>query len=89
MSKVNAGPIIHYEFNNVEGAVVRRDIELSQLVGKLLTYIDATYTDLEQRKAHKRLVKNEVYAWYYDTFDAQHEEKSLRGMPWDGQPGHF
>lgn len=33
----------------------------SRLVGKLLTYIDATYADPEQRKAHKDIVKELVY----------------------------
>ncbi len=31
------------------------------LVGKLLTYIEATFTDPEQRKAHKDIVKQIVY----------------------------
>lgn len=35
----------------------------SRLVGKLLTYIDATYTDPEQRKAHKDIVKELVYGY--------------------------
>lgn len=36
------------------------------LVGKLLTYIDATFTDVEQRKAHKDIVKGIVYGWAQD-----------------------
>lgn len=38
----------------------------NRLVGKLLTYIDATYTDVEQRKAHKDLVKDLVYGYFSD-----------------------
>lgn len=38
----------------------------SRLVGKLLTYIDATYTDKEQREAHKNIVKDLVYAYCQD-----------------------
>lgn len=38
----------------------------SRLVGKLLTYIDATYTDKEQREAHKDIVKNLVYDYCND-----------------------
>ena len=72
-------PEMDYPFDNVNGIVISRDLELSVLVGKLLTYIDATYTDLDQRKAHKRILKETVYTWYYDNFDAQHSEKSLRG----------
>lgn len=33
----------------------------SRLVGKLLTYVDATYTDKEQREAHKSIMKDLVY----------------------------
>lgn len=32
--------------------------DFSNLLGKLLTYIDATFSDQEQRKAHKDIVKN-------------------------------
>lgn len=38
----------------------------SRLVGKLLTYIDATYTDKEQRQAHKDIVKELVYGYCQD-----------------------
>lgn len=37
--------------------------DVQNLVGKLLTYIDATYSDHEQRKAHKDIVRNTVYEW--------------------------
>lgn len=46
--------------------------DVQRLVGKLLTYIDATYTDQEQRKAHKDLVKESVHGW--------HEEMRIRGV---------
>jgi len=46
------------------GAMINFD-ELDNLVGQLLTYIDATYTDIEQRKAHKSIVKNLCRDWYY------------------------
>lgn len=36
------------------------------LLGKLLTYIDATYTDPEQRKAHKDIVRQVVNNWRQD-----------------------
>ena len=38
----------------------------NRLVGKLLTYIDATYTDKEQRQAHKDIVKDLVYGYCQD-----------------------
>ena len=68
-----------YPFDDINGIVVSRDLEIANLVGKLLTYIDATYTDIEQRKANKRIVKDTIYTWYYDNFDDQHSNKSLRG----------
>jgi len=68
-----------YPYDDLNGIKVGRDEELSQLVGKLLTYIDATYTDVQQRNAHKRLLKDTIYTWYYDNFDDQHSDKSLRG----------
>ena len=37
-----------------------------RLVGKLLTYIDATYSDKEQREAHKALVKDLMYGYFGD-----------------------
>jgi hypothetical protein len=37
--------------------------DVQNLVGKLLTYVDATYSDQEQRKAHKDIVRNAVYEW--------------------------
>jgi hypothetical protein len=40
------------------------DSDINCLIGKLLTYIDATYSDREQREAHKSLVKQTVYNWY-------------------------
>ena len=68
-----------YPYDNLPGIKVERDSELSNLVGKLLTYTDATFTDTEQRKAHKRILKDTIYTWYYDIFDDQHSEQSLRG----------
>lgn len=38
-----------------------RDVDY--LVGKLLTYVDATFTDQEQRKAHKDIVRQMVSDW--------------------------
>jgi len=75
--------VIDYPFDNLNGIVVSRDLELSVLVGKLLTYVEATYSDQEQRKAHKRLIKETIYTWYYDNFDGQHSEKILRGYSRD------
>lgn len=38
--------------------------DIDSLVGQLLTYVDATYQDLEQRNAHKSIVKRTVRNWY-------------------------
>lgn len=40
--------------------------DLSSLMGKLLTYVEATYVDPEQRKAHKDLVRQTVWDWEKD-----------------------
>lgn len=39
--------------------------DINSLLGQLLTYVDATYSDLEQRNAHKSVVKKLVCDWYY------------------------
>lgn len=38
--------------------------DINNLVGRLLTYIDATYSDREQREAQKTLIKGVVFDWY-------------------------
>jgi hypothetical protein len=48
---------------NKFGAMINWD-ELNELIGLLLTYVDATYQDKEQREAHKSLVRNTVRDWY-------------------------
>jgi len=45
-------------------AQISKDHDVKMLVGRLLTYIDATYTDKEQREAQKSLVRVLVYEWY-------------------------
>jgi len=34
-----------------------------KLLGRLLTYVDATFTDPEQRKAHKDIIRDIYYDW--------------------------
>lgn len=60
---------IHYE--NADGTVGVRAYpvnyeQLYNLKGRLLTLIDATYTDAEQRKAQKDVVWNTLRAWMDD-----------------------
>lgn len=38
--------------------------QIDALVGSLLMYIDATFTDKDQRKAHKDIVRNAIWDWY-------------------------
>lgn len=40
--------------------------DLDNLTGKLLTYVDATYADAEQRKAHKGIVRDTLWSWFKD-----------------------
>ena len=42
------------------------------LVGRLLTLVDATYTDKEQRKAQKDVVKPILYNWIHDLYEQQY-----------------
>ncbi|MCO4274305.1 hypothetical protein NG701_07660 [Pseudarthrobacter sp. HLT3-5] len=37
--------------------------DTNRLVGQLKTYIDATYTDPQQRKAHKDIVEQVIWGW--------------------------
>lgn len=39
--------------------------DINELLGKMLTYVDATYTNQEQRDAHKSIIKQTVRDWYY------------------------
>jgi hypothetical protein len=47
-------------------ALVLNHQDVHSLVGKLLTYIDATFTDQEQRKAQKDIIREKVYTWHQD-----------------------
>ena len=49
--------------------------DVNYLVGKLLTYVDATYQDKEQREAHKQIVKNICYFWTDELYAKQIPEK--------------
>lgn len=37
--------------------------DVENLLGKILTYVDATYSDPQQRKAQKDLARQTVYDW--------------------------
>jgi len=50
-------------------ASIWNDRDESRLVGNLLTYIDATYADKEQREAHKDIVKKMAYGFYNDIYN--------------------
>jgi len=45
--------------------------DLSNLIGQLMQYIEATYQDKEQRDAHKRLVKVACRDWLSGIYDWQ------------------
>lgn len=49
--------------------------EIDDLVGKLLTYVDATYSDKEQREAHKSIVRDTVWKWF--NHNRTHGEKTI------------
>lgn len=55
--------------------VIRR-WQVDNLVGKLLTHIDATFADPRQCKAQKDVVRQLTYNWFFDaTLDALHEDR--------------
>ncbi len=51
-----------YIIDQVFPTLDQRDID--NLVGKLLTYVDATFTDVEQRKAHKDILRSSLWDWF-------------------------
>lgn len=58
--------------------------DVGGLVGRLLTYIDATYSDVQQRKAHKHIVKSIIYNWHHENCKAQFpDEDWFGGIPID------
>lgn len=50
---------------DVTAAIWSYDDE-SRLIGKILTYIDATFLDKEQRHAHKDIMKDVVYGYFQE-----------------------
>lgn len=40
------------------------DKSFNELYGKLLTLVDATFTDVVQREAHKNIVRSTLSEWY-------------------------
>ncbi len=56
---------VNYGVDRNRPRIIRR-WQLDNLVGRLLTYIDATYSDQQQRKAHKDIVKQAAYNWFMD-----------------------
>jgi hypothetical protein len=43
---------------------VIRKWQIRDLVGRLLTYVEATYTDRTQREAQKDIIRSIVYPWF-------------------------
>ena len=46
------------------------------LIGRLLTYVDATYQDKEQREAHKGILKRTIKEWMVDLYREQYPDKT-------------
>jgi hypothetical protein len=71
------------QYTNADGSVGATAVpinydELYNLKGRLLTLVDATFTDPQQRKAQKDLVWAAVRAWYDDL------ERNATWQPADG-----
>jgi hypothetical protein len=55
--------------------VIRR-WQVDNLVGKLLTHLDATFADPRQCKAQKDIVRQLTYNWFSDsTIEGMHEDQ--------------
>jgi len=59
MSKIYNSPEVTLEFANYE---MRTD-DISLLEGRILTHIDATFSDAQQRKAQKDILRQMVWDW--------------------------
>ena len=59
LKKVQLGLV---ENGNEYEAIITRD-DLSNLTGRLLTLIDASFTDKEQRNAQKSILRKEIINW--------------------------
>ena len=53
------------------GRVLIDHSHLSNLIGQLMQYIEATYQDKEQREAHKGIVKNICREWLTHQYEWQ------------------
>lgn len=62
------GPLGGHDHNTLR---LIRKFSVRELVGELLTYVDATYQDKEQREAQKDIVRNIVYRWFDNSFFGQ------------------
>ncbi len=74
----NIVEIIRYDFDTNEKGETRSNDDLQPvvtlshingLVGKVLTIVDASFSDPEQRKAAKDLLKDSIYGWYMSQGD--------------------
>lgn len=58
------GPVVPSAYPSYTAVIYSEDVD--RLVGKLLTYIEATYQDPEQRKAHKAILRQTIWGWSDD-----------------------
>ena len=54
--------------------------QVKNLLGKVLTVVDATYTDKEQRKAIKDIIKGHWSDAYCQISDMMYDQKALKEM---------
>lgn len=52
-----------------KGAIPINFTDIDNLIGKLLTIVDATFTDKEQREAQKSVIKSIVRDWGHSRYD--------------------
>lgn len=59
MSKIYNSQEVTAEFCTYE----LKTYDISELEGKLLTHIDATFSDVQQRKAQKDIIRSLIWNW--------------------------
>lgn len=72
-------------YDDWSSLVILEHSNISNLVGKLLTHIDATFIDQEQRKAQKTLTEQIVYGWSESMSNASYDRVKTAVEKLDGK----
>lgn len=67
MSETKTGEKLQTNSPEQMETILSFDRSIRDLVGKLLTLADATFSDVKQREAQKSVIRNLVYDWSAET----------------------